>query len=308
MKLKFFKENIAKLRKSAFIAGASLSLVGLAASSSCVVDKTSTENEIETDSYGLNDNDLYMLAEVISNGNTRFNDDEEVVKALCTSRFINGNMNLNNNIDVFSRGSVNQYGKFVPSLDDYDVCTKFEIASHTDTQTVLETYNRELKWKKLTVDDLEYMSKDGTFSIKREDGSYTQIGMDYYHIADLYDNAVIVLDLKTDPVLVHDLNTNTASYKVIEKHDILTGKEIDIEDLKNNDFCATKVGDYLMNNNISFDAYTFPIKQVWSSSEKEAIIKKYGMEVWKCVEKYGLPMKMYKAENFYNNSKRMVKH
>lgn len=316
MKVKVFKENIAKLRKGVFIAGASLSLVGLAASSSaCVVDKSQNEKEIETDSNRLSESDLRMMAEVISHESSPF-DDELFIRNRVKSNIDSVKYNntkevatgLNNNIDVFHRKSVNEHGDFVPSLDDYDVCTKLTIVTADDTQSLLEAYNSELKGMKLTVADLEFMTQDGLVSIKREDGSYTQISMHYCYIDDLYDNAVIVRDLNTNPVLVHDLNTNTSSYKVIEKQDMLTGKKIDTDDLENNDFHTTKVGDYIMNNDINFSAYTFPIKPAWTSNDQETIVKKYGMEVWNCVKKYGLPTRMYKAKDFYNNSKRMVKN
>lgn len=316
MKLKFFKENIAKLRKSLFVAGVSLSLVGLAVSSSaCVVDNSQNEKEIETDSNRLSDSDL-MIAEVISHEEGHFDDENIILNRINDNidSFIKynntkeGTTDLSNNVDGFRKKSVNQYGNFVPILDDYDACTKFEIATADDTQAILKAYNSELKGRKLTVDDLEYLSQlKGSCLIKTENGNYSQIGFGYYHIGDVDGRSVIVSDLNTNPVEVRNINTNQISYKVFDKFDMLTGEKIEPECLKNKKDGVIQVGDYIKNHDISFSAYHFPMYVAWSDFDKEMTIKKYGMEVWNCIRKYGFPLKVYRAEDFYRHSKKMIK-
>lgn len=193
---------------------------------------------------------------------------------------------------------------------NYDACTKFEIATAPDTQAILDAYNSELRYQKLTVDDLEYLSQfsHGVYSIKREDGTYTQIGMDYRLIDDSDNHPVITLDLNTGPVKVININTGKTFYKVFEKYDALTGDKIDREYLRDKAGSSVLVGDYVKKNNISMSGYTFPMNRFYNSTNRETVLQKYGQEVLNCVEKYGFPMKMYEAKDFKHKVKSMTKH
>ncbi len=329
MKLNINEKNMQKLSKRLAVAGVILSLTNMSLSLGMIflssrdcsitdkVDKSQNEKEIEieTDSYGLSDRELELIVDMILHEHSHF-DDELFIRNYVKSNIDSVKHNnakevatdLSNNVDGFRKKSVNEYGNFVPILDDYDACTKFEIATADDTQAILKAYNSELKGRKLTVDDLEYLSQlKGSCLIKTENGNYSQIGFGYYHIGDVDGRSVIVSDLNTNPVEVRNINTNQISYKVFDKLDMLTGEKIEPECLKNKKDGVIQVGDYIKNHDISFSAYHFPMYVSWSDFDKEMTIKKYGMEVWNCIRKYGFPLKVYRAEDFCRHSKKMIK-
>ena len=151
-------------------------------------------------------------------------------------------------------------------VDQKDDDNKLEIAKASETLEILDAYNSVLKNKKLDVDDLEYMSQfnNGIFSIKSNDGELLQIDGENYRFVNLNDN----------------------------------NNSLTIEDTINNVPNSMKVGEYIDENNIKIDAYTFPIAKTWSTTAKEKIIEKYGEDTFKCVREYGLPVAMYSYKSF----------
>lgn len=152
-------------------------------------------------------------------------------------------------------------------VDQKDDDNKLEVAKASETLEILDAYNSILKDKKLDIDDLEYMSQfnNGIFSIKSNDGELLQIDGENYRFVNLNDN----------------------------------NNSLTIEDTINNVPNSMKVGEYIEENNIKIDAYTFPIAKTWSTTAKEKIIEKYGEDTFKCVQEYGLPVAMYSYKSFY---------
>ena len=148
-------------------------------------------------------------------------------------------------------------------VDQKDDDNKLKVAEAPETLEILDAYNSVLKDKKLDVEDLEYMSQfnNGIFSIKSNDGELLQIDGENYRFVNLNDN-----------------------------NDSLT-----IEYTINNVPNSMKVGEYIDENNIKIDAYTFSIAKVWGEKEKEKIIEKYGKDTFKCVQEYGVAMYSYKS-------------
>lgn len=151
-------------------------------------------------------------------------------------------------------------------VDQKDDDNKLKVAKASETLEILDAYNSVLKDRKLDIDDLEYMSQfnNGIFSIKSNDGELLQIDGENYRFVSLNDN-----------------------------NDSLT-----IEDTINNVPNSMKVGEYIEENNIKIDAYTFPIAKAWGTKAKEKIIEKYGEDTFKCVQEYGLPVAMYSYKSF----------
>lgn len=151
-------------------------------------------------------------------------------------------------------------------VDQKDDDNKLKVAKASETLEILDAYNSVLKDKKLDVDDLEYMSQfnNGIFSIKSYDGELLQIDGEDYRFVNLDNND----------------NSLTIEYTI------------------NNVPNSMKVGEYIDENNIKIDAYTFPMAKVWGEKEKEKIIEKYGKDTFKCVQEYGLPVVMYSYKSF----------
>lgn len=151
-------------------------------------------------------------------------------------------------------------------VDQKDYDNKLKVAEAPETLEILDAYNSVLKDKKLDVDDLEYMSQfnNGIFSIKSYDGELLQIDGEDYRFVNLDNND----------------NSLTIEYTI------------------NNVPNSMKVGEYIDENNIKIDAYTFSIAKVWGEKEKEKIIEKYGKDTFKCVQEYGLPVAMYSYKSF----------
>lgn len=151
-------------------------------------------------------------------------------------------------------------------VDQKDDDNKLKVAKASETLEILDAYNSVLKDKKLDVDDLEYMSQfnNGIFSIKSYDGELLQIDGEDYRFVNLDNND----------------NSLTIEYTI------------------NNVPNSMKVGEYIDENNIKIDAYTFSIAKVWGEKEKEKIIEKYGKDTFKCVQEYGLPVAMYSYKSF----------
>lgn len=151
-------------------------------------------------------------------------------------------------------------------VDQKDDDNKLKVAEAPETLEILDAYNSVLKDKKLDVDDLEYMSQfnNGIFSIKSYDGELLQIDGEDYRFVNLDNND----------------NSLTIEYTI------------------NNVPNSMKVGEYIDENNIKIDAYTFSIAKVWGEKEKEKIIEKYGKDTFKCVQEYGLPVAMYSYKSF----------
>ena len=152
-------------------------------------------------------------------------------------------------------------------VDQKDDDNKLKVAEAPETLEILDAYNSVLKDKKLDVEDLEYMSQfnNGIFSIKSYDGELLQIDGEDYRFVNLDNND----------------NSLTIEYTI------------------NNVPNSMKVGEYIDENNIKIDAYTFSIAKVWGEKEKEKIIEKYGKDTFKCVQEYGLPVAMYSYKSFY---------
>lgn len=151
-------------------------------------------------------------------------------------------------------------------VDQKDDDNKLKVAEAPETLEILDAYNSVLKDKKLDVEDLEYMSlfNNGIFSIKSYDGELLQIDGEDYRFVNLDNND----------------NSLTIEYTI------------------NNVPNSMKVGEYIDENNIKIDAYTFSIAKVWGEKEKEKIIEKYGKDTFKCVQEYGLPVAMYSYKSF----------
>ncbi len=151
-------------------------------------------------------------------------------------------------------------------VDQKDDDNKLKVAEAPETLEILDAYNSVLKDKKLDVDDLEYMLQfnNGIFSIKSYDGELLQIDGEDYRFVNLDNND----------------NSLTIEYTI------------------NNVPNSMKVGEYIDENNIKIDAYTFSIAKVWGEKEKEKIIEKYGKDTFKCVQEYGLPVAMYSYKSF----------
>ena len=151
-------------------------------------------------------------------------------------------------------------------VDQKDDDNKLKVAEAPETLEILDAYNSVLKDKKLDVDDLEYMSQfnNGIFSIKSYDGELLQIDGEDYRFVNLDNND----------------NSLTIEYTI------------------NNVPNSMKVGEYIDENNIKIDAYTFSIAKVWGEKEKEKIIEKYCKDTFKCVQEYGLPVAMYRYKSF----------
>ena len=151
-------------------------------------------------------------------------------------------------------------------VDQKDDDSKLKVAEAPETLEILDAYNSVLKDKKLDVEDLEYMSQfnNGIFSIKSYDGELLQIDGEDYRFVNLDNND----------------NSLTIEYTI------------------NNVPNSMKVGEYIDENNIKIDAYTFSIAKVWGEKEKEKIIEKYGKDTFKCVQEYGLPVAMYSYKSF----------
>lgn len=151
-------------------------------------------------------------------------------------------------------------------VDQKDYDNKLKVAEAPETLEILDAYNSVLKDKKLDVDDLEHMSQfnNGIFSIKSYDGELLQIDGEDYRFVNLDNND----------------NSLTIEYTI------------------NNVPNSMKVGEYIDENNIKIDAYTFSIAKVWGEKEKEKIIEKYGKDTFKCVQEYGLPVAMYSYKSF----------
>ncbi len=169
--------------------------------------------------------------------------------------------------------------------DQKDDDNKLKVAEAPETLEVLDAYNSmleqlekchdyEVKNKRLDVDDLEWMSQfnGDLFSIKSSDGELLQIGGEGYRFVNLDEK-------------------NSDSLRIVANCDYDHFEEFHSPS-------SVQVGEYINDNNIGIDAYTFPITVAWGDNAKEEIIKKYGEDTFRCVQEYGIPVAMYSYESF----------
>lgn len=169
--------------------------------------------------------------------------------------------------------------------DQKDDDNKLKVAEAPETLEVLDAYNSmleqlekchdyEVKNKRLDVDDLEWMSQfnDGMFSIKSSNGESFQIDGENYRFVNLDEK-------------------NSDSLRIVVKWDDDHFEEFHSPS-------SVQVGEYINDNNIAIDAYTFPIGAAWDDNAQEEIIKKYGEDTFECVKEYGIPIAMYSYESF----------
>ena len=154
-----------------------------------------------------------------------------------------------------------------------------EIVSVNTTKDVLKLFNRELRGKKLTEKDLKIMSQvdEDLMIIQSEGENYNQITKDY----------IVTTEEDGTIKIVHSM-TN------IEK-DFLTNQKINsIPNLV--DF--TTVSDFIENNNIEKSGYKLSKNTFWGYKDMQEMDEIYGTEVVSCIQKYGLPIPVYQAKDF----------
>lgn len=169
--------------------------------------------------------------------------------------------------------------------DQKDDDNKLKVTEAPETLEVLDAYNSmleqlekchdyEIKNKRLDVNDLEWMSQfnEGIFSIKSNDGELLQINGEDYRFVNLDEK-------------------NSDSLRIIFSSDYDHFEEFHSPS-------SVQVGEYINDNNTEIDAYTFPVSICWSDEAREEITKKYGEDIFSCVQQYGIPVAMYSYESF----------
>lgn len=183
-----------------------------------------------------------------------------------------------NNERKLENDNLEELDEFTKLVDKKEEPVEQMISANT-TNEILKLFNRELSSRKITEKDLEIISQidSDLMVIKSEDKNYNQITKDY----------IVTTEEDGTIKIVHGINT-------IEK-DLLTNQKINrIPNLV--DYMT--VSEFIKKNGIENSDYKLSKNTFLGYKNIQEIDDLYGIEVVDCIQKYGLPIPVYQAKDF----------